>query len=251
MSVRKIHFYKVVDSTNRKAYELAVKGGAHGELVWALSQTEGRGRLGKSWQSPIGTGLYLSILVRPKLNIENYSKITMTAGLAVAKWIEKLCGVKTELKWPNDIYIKGKKCCGILSEGSFTGEESDYFAVIGIGINVNSTLEDFNEEVVGRATSLHLETGLEFDLESLIEPLRDAVLKKISHLEQNKFTEILQEWEKKDFLKGRRLTWVTAGGEIIQGRSRGVDSSGQLLVKDDNGKIHEVISGDVNAILKK
>lgn len=247
-----IHFHKTVTSTNTIASELAKNGAAHGEIVVAEKQLQGRGRLGKSWSSPPGKGVYCSIILRPeRLKQEDYAKITLVAGLAVAKVIENYGNIECYLKWPNDVYVKGKKCCGILAESSFSENPADRFVILGIGINVLTELDEFPDELRLTATSLYLETGKYISLDILIKKLHSEILHQIKRLEYSGFAEILKEWRERDFLRGRKLAWVTNTGDVIHGISEGPDESGRLLVRDEKGVRHEVISGDVQLAQKK
>lgn len=243
-----IHRYASLPSTNIKANELAAAGALHGEVVVAQSQSAGRGRLGKTWQSPPERGLYFSIILRPQiLPVTDYAKISLAAGLAVANVLEKLCALATQLKWPNDVYLGGRKCCGILAESSLS---ENVFIVLGIGINVNTTLEQFPEEIRKLSTSLWLESGKEYDLDQLLRLLYKEVMSQFNRLEDGGFAGILAEWRKKDMLLGNWLEWVTNSGEIVYGRSEGPDDEGILHVRDRQGRLHEVISGDVRLAKK-
>ena len=160
MSIHPVYYFDSIDSTNRVAIELAEKGAKHGTAVLAAMQTGGRGRLGKSWQSIPGKGLYCSIIVRPDIEIGKYSQITLVTGVAVAKVVDKLTGSKSMLKWPNDIYLTGRKCGGILTESSPLVEDAkSRYAIIGIGLNINSMVEDFSGELRNTATSFSIESG--------------------------------------------------------------------------------------------
>jgi BirA family biotin operon repressor/biotin-[acetyl-CoA-carboxylase] ligase len=241
-----IHFFQTASSTNILAFEIAGSGGGHGEVVQAVSQSAGRGRLGKSWQSPPGKGLYFSIIVRPRLTPENYPKLTMTAGLAVARVVEAIYGCKTLLKWPNDIFLSEKKCGGILCEASLASPRSEErFAVIGIGLNVLTEKTDFPEELQGTATSLLLETGVRSAMDELLGRIHKEVLERISQLDNEGFSDILAQWKRRDFLKSRWLEWVSHSHEIVTARSEGPDENGQLLVRDKKGVLHRVLSGDI------
>ena len=144
-----------VDSTNLRARQLAAEGAADGTVVVADRQTAGRGRLGRSFQSPGGQGIYLTALLRPDLPPERLSPVTAMAGVAVCRAVERLCGVSPGLKWPNDPVLDGKKLCGILTELSLEGETARVQElVLGIGINVSQRPEDFTPEVREIATSL-------------------------------------------------------------------------------------------------
>lgn len=239
-------FLESVDSTNRAAKELAVAGRPHGYAVVAASQKAGRGRLGRRWQSPPGKGLYATILLRPGLDIKDYSKITLTTGLAVCQVLEELSQLEVGLKWPNDIYICGRKCGGILVEtSSLQGEAGDHFALVGIGINVNGDGRDFPADLQKTATSLFLESGKKYDILTLFTALRSKLLQLISQLALEGFSDILNQWRKRDMLVGKWMQWVTPAGEIVYGESLGVDDSGMLAVRDRSGIRHQVLSGDV------
>ena len=239
-------FFETVDSTNRIARELAGENKPHGFAVLAGSQTAGRGRLGKAWQSSSGKGLYCTILVRPELAVEDYSKITLTAGLAVSLALEEICQLPSQLKWPNDIYISGRKCGGILVEtSSLQGTDEQNFALVGIGVNINGERGAFPSELQETATSVFIETGKEYDIWSIFAGIRVRLLQLLLQLESKGFAAILSQWRKRDMLQGRWMKWVTAASDVIYGESLGVDGSGTLMVRDHAGMMHEVLSGDV------
>jgi BirA family transcriptional regulator, biotin operon repressor / biotin---[acetyl-CoA-carboxylase] ligase len=234
-------------STNRVAYELALKGEPEGNAVIADAQGEGRGRLGKVWESPPGKGLYCSVIVRPRISVEDYSKITLTSGLAVAIALEEATGLELQLKWPNDVYAEGKKCCGILTESSPLSEAVDErFAIVGIGINVNTVERDFSPELRGKVTSLRMLTGAEYDIQTLFHRVRTHLLEKLRLLESAGFAGILNDWRKKDMLLGKWLQWVSTSNEIVYGQSEGPDNAGRLMVRDRDGNIHQILSGDIS-----
>jgi len=242
-----IHVLKSTGSTNKVAYELALQGEAQGTVVMAESQSNGRGRLGKVWVSPPGKGLYCSIIVRPDLSVEDYPKITLTAGLAVALALEEVSGLEMQLKWPNDVYSAGKKCCGILTESSpLIDGSTDRFAIVGIGININSEFADFPQELHDKVTSLRILTGSNLDIQTVLHRVRSSLLEQIAVFELKGFGAILKEWRKRDMLYGRLLQWVSTSGEIIVGRSEGPDKDGRLMVQGEDGKTHQILSGDIN-----
>lgn len=241
-----IHFFKSIPSTNLVAKKLAEDGALHGTAVIAADQTEGRGRLGKSWYSAAGKGLYCSIIVRTKLAVKDYPKITLAAGLGVALAIDSMAGVFSQLKWPNDIFIDGKKCGGILTESSSLNETVDRrYAVIGIGINLGATAEDFPADIRDKVTSLLVETGKNFDVQRVFAGVRDEVLRQLEVFSNDGFQPILACWKDRDFLLGKEMECVSSQGNIIAGVSLGPDADGQLHVKAVDGRIHTVLSGDV------
>ncbi|MGB3221191.1 MAG: biotin--[acetyl-CoA-carboxylase] ligase [Desulforhopalus sp.] len=240
-------YFESIDSTNIKAKEIAESGAVSGTAVVAEYQTKGRGRLGKDWHSVQGKGLYCSIVVRPKnIALEDYPKITLVAGLSVALVLDRLTDRKTQLKWPNDIYISGKKIAGILTESSVLRESFQRrYAVIGIGINVNNVEEDFPLELRETVTSLSLETGTCFDLNELFQEVRLELLHQLDIFSGSGFQSLLSQWREKDFLLGKEMECVSTEGKRVSGIAQGPDDKGQLHVRDTSGKVHEVLSGDV------
>ncbi len=245
--MKDILIVKTVDSTNRIARELADSGKPHGFGVLAEKQTAGRGRLGRVWQSAPGKGLCCTILVRPELALHDYSKIPLTAGLAVCLVLEELCGIDVQLKWPNDIYLAGRKCGGILVETSSLQNSSDaWFALVGIGLNVNEMIHEFPEELRKSATSLFAESAQKYDISFLFSAIRDRLVQLLSQLVAEGFQEILEQWQRRDMLRGKWMSWVTPAGKVVYGMSLGVDYNGVLLIQDSSGARHEVLSGDLS-----
>ena len=241
-----IHFFECVPSTNIIAKKLGENGALHGTAVIAANQTEGRGRLGKSWCSVAGKGLYCSIIVRPKLAAFDFPKITLVAGLGVALAVDRITGGFSQLKWPNDIFLDGKKCGGILTESSALNEPAErLFAVIGIGLNLSTTLEDFPEDLRGKVTSLLLETGICHDPRQVFTAIWNEVLQQLENFRNAGFPPILASWKRRDFLLGKELQCVSSDGKVVAGVSLGPDDEGQLHVKASDGLIHTVLSGDV------
>ena len=211
------------------AARLADEGAGHGEVVLASAQSAGRGRLGKTWSSPAGKGLYFTIILRPqRLKLENYPHITLAAGVAVAEALEKNCSIRPQLKWPNDVYIGGRKCCGILAESAPIRGEKIAHVILGIGLNVLTPREDFPDDVIKRATSIYVETGELFDLETLFSAIYQDVMEKVACLEREGFAQILLEWKRRDFLLGKRLQWVTNKNTVIEGISEGPEADGEF-----------------------
>jgi BirA family biotin operon repressor/biotin-[acetyl-CoA-carboxylase] ligase len=241
-----IHFFESLPSTNILAKQLAEAGALHGTAVIAANQTEGRGRLGKSWYSAAGKGLYCSIIARSRLSAEDYPKITLAAGLGVALAIDRMAGVFSQLKWPNDIFIDGKKCGGILTESSSLNEPVERrYAVIGIGLNLGSAVVDFPADIRDKTTSLFIETGKNYDVQRVFSGIRGEVLRQLESFYNDGFQPILASWKDRDFLLGKEMECVSSEGKIVAGVSLGPDAEGQLHVKAPNGQIHMVLSGDI------
>jgi BirA family biotin operon repressor/biotin-[acetyl-CoA-carboxylase] ligase len=248
-----IHTFDSIPSTNILAREMAEKGAVHGTAIVAVNQTEGRGRLGKKWHSATGKGLFCSIVIRPEdVPPRDYPKITLVAGLAVAQALDRLTGQNAWLKWPNDIFYAGKKCAGILTESSaLTVPPAARFAVVGIGINVLNGIEDFPPELRDNVTSIFLETGVAFTMEQVLASTRAELLAQLELFSREGFSPILKEWKKRDYLFGRLMHCVSNEGLVIAGEALGPDEEGQLHVRDSEGRIHTVLSGDVRLAERK
>ncbi|MDB4516041.1 biotin--[acetyl-CoA-carboxylase] ligase [Crocinitomicaceae bacterium] len=236
---------KTADSTNRAARELGQKGGSHGSGVMAETQTAGRGRLGRAWFSPPGVNLYCSYIVRPKIAVEHYPRLTLAAGVAIATCLHDYSHNDVGLKWPNDLFIGARKCGGILSETS-TDSEGRLFAVIGIGINCNLSADDIPADLRDRATSLLIEGGKAIDRKRLYSQLRTALLATLEEFEQQGFSSVLKRWHKYDLFRGRQMAWQRPDGSRVEGENLGPAEDGSLLVRDAQGFVHRVLSGDVN-----
>ena len=236
--------YKSVVSTNTVALEHAAAGAVHGTGILAENQTAGRGRLGKAWHSSSGQGLYCSIIVRPGISPSDYPKLTLVAGLAVQNVVATLINGEPKLKWPNDIFVNGRKCCGILAESGNLMGESPY-GVIGIGINILQQRSFFPAELAESATSLVAEGASPIMPLELFELVRSAVLFRVRQMEEEGFAGLLEEWKKHDFLLGKEMECVSSDGKIVRGLALGPDADGLLHVRGDNGSIYQVLSGDV------
>ncbi len=236
----KIHRYKEVDSTNEVAKKLAMEGAGEGTVVIAEIQTHGRGRYGKTWISPKG-GVYLSIVLKPRIEPEEAPKVTFIAGVSVAKAIKNLYDLKAKIKWPNDVLINEKKVCGILTEVNATDMLN--FVILGIGINANVNTNEFPEEIAKGATSLREELGREVDIEELITEVLNQIDKYYSMFKEKKFKVILQEWSKLSATLWRKVRIVTKD-KTIEGVAVGIDKNGSLIIETPERKIEKVIAGE-------
>jgi BirA family biotin operon repressor/biotin-[acetyl-CoA-carboxylase] ligase len=172
--------------------------------------------------------------------------LTFVAGLAVATAIETMYGLSAGLKWPNDIYFHGRKCGGILTESSgFCETRKKPFAIVGIGLNVNTKPSDFPDELIKTATSLFIESGTVNDVETVFSEVRLELLQQVSQFETHGFSQVLEKWRKRDFMFGKKLAWVAINGRVVDGTSLGPDEQGRLHILDEYGVEHEVLSGDI------
>ena len=237
------------DSTNRVALEQGRQGAASGLVIVAAQQSAGRGRLGKKWLSSAGDGLYFSMIVRPLLPLADLAKITLAVGEAVAEALEGRCREQVMLKWPNDIIIGGRKCGGILAESDISNVESP-LVVLGIGLNLKEPAGGYPPEIADLAGALADYSADILEPGSVLEELVVTIDRVLAELEQQGWPAIRKRWQQRDITLARRLTWLTAGGEIINGISQGIDGQGLLFIKDDRGVLHEVLSGDVQLLTR-
>jgi len=240
----RVHFIPIVDSTNRWAMKLAQKGAAEGTVVFADSQTSGKGRLQRVWQSPPGCNLYASLLLRPAIAPMDAARITLTAGVAVAEMISIICSEGVGLKWPNDVLIRGRKVCGILTEMKTTGPDLDA-VVVGIGLNVNIAVEDFDPTHRHTATSLREETGRSFRREVVAFHLCDTFEKWYQVFLCEGFEPVREQWLSYSGMTGRRVR-VLFQGEEREGVVVGIDFDGTLLLDDERGDVRRIIAGDAS-----
>ncbi|MDG4475307.1 biotin--[acetyl-CoA-carboxylase] ligase [Thiovibrio frasassiensis] len=242
-----VQFFTSTGSTNDLALILSNTGAPDGTLIVADNQTAGRGRLaGRIWLSPPGTGLYFSLILRPRLSPEDFPKLTLAAGLALCKALEGHSHCQPGLKWPNDIFLHGKKCGGILTETQAVSGAGQTAVVIGIGLNVNIPAEAFTGELRSKATSLLAETGIPHDRGPLLAAILAELDLAVARLEQGDFPAILTEWRQRDIHAGHQVSWGNTQGKIITGISLGPDDEGFLHIRDNQGRIHSVISGDIS-----
>ena len=242
-----LRYLAETDSTNRQALDLGREGGPTGMVIVAAHQSAGRGRLGKTWLSSPSDGLYFSLLLRPNLPLEELAKITLTAGVAVAEALEPLCRERIMLKWPNDIIIGQRKCGGILAEADISNVD-DPMVVLGIGLNLQQPSGGYPPEIADRAGALADFCEASLDSGSVLEDLVVNIDRVLAELEQHDWPEIRRRWQQRDITKAKRLTWLTAKGEVINGVSQGIDKEGLLFIRDDNSTHHEVLSGDVQLV---
>lgn len=236
------------DSTNNAAKELAAQGAVHGTVVTADHQTSGKGRMGRKFVSPSGMGLYMSVVIRPEFSTLFAPLITSAAAVAAAEAVEKLCERDVQVKWVNDLYLNGKKICGILTEASLGLEANSLdYAVIGIGINVRRF--DFGDELRERVTSIEDETGVHVDRNVLCA----EVLARLEYwLGQIESRGHLDEYRRRELLTGNRIT-ANVGLERIEGIALGTDDNANLVVRLDDGSVRSLSSGEAELcrIVKK
>jgi BirA family biotin operon repressor/biotin-[acetyl-CoA-carboxylase] ligase len=241
---RDLRVFAEVGSTNDKALAAGREGAPEGLAVLADRQSAGRGRLGRSWDSPPGMGIYTSVLLRPQVSASSAPLLTLAVGIAVAEAIRDVTALQPRLKWPNDLQLAGQKVGGILVEGA-TLEGQLHEAVVGIGINVNQDVTDFPAALGNRATSLRVSLGRPLSRTALVASLYNT----------------LEHWyrvfrrEERDLILERGREWSAVLGQPIEvqsgdqrwwGLASDLDRDGSLLVRDGAGTLRRVVAGDVS-----
>ena len=233
----KIEVRDCVTSTNLLLKEKAKNGEEEFSVLIASKQTAGRGRKGRSFFSPDNTGLYMSIILRPQENV-NFITITTDAAVACARAIEKISGERTQIKWVNDIYIKGKKVCGILAESSL--DENKYI-IVGIGVNVLEPKEGFPDTIKDTAASMFKESMPYIREETAVCILKEFMNVYIKGEKEN----ILKEYRSRSIITGKDI-YILKNGECEKGYAISIEDDYSLLVRKENGEIQKISSGDVS-----
>jgi BirA family biotin operon repressor/biotin-[acetyl-CoA-carboxylase] ligase len=238
--VKKLLVFDEVDSTNSTAKELAQAGAEEGTVVIARIQHHGRGRFDRIWQSPDG-GVYLSIILRPRISTEKISLLPFVAALAVVKTI-KLYGLHTTIKWPNDTQVNGKKIAGILLESEIKGDAIIY-VVVGIGMNLNIDRKQLSPDIQSRSTSMSHELGFPVDYHEFLRTFFVQLEKTYLLFVDHSFEKIINEWKIHTDTLGKTIRVQTSTG-TLQGLAIDIDPQGFLLLRTENGEIKKILSGD-------
>jgi BirA family biotin operon repressor/biotin-[acetyl-CoA-carboxylase] ligase len=238
---RGVHFFTSTASTNDTAMALAANGGGEGIVVVADAQTAGRGRRGRAWFSPSGTGLYVSVVLTPgraRVGPDRATALlTLAAGVAIAEAVERLSGFSADIKWPNDLLIGRRKVAGILAEGG-RGDA----IILGYGINVRPTA--YPPELSGRATSLESELGRTLDRARLFAESLAALASRYEDLLNGRFDAILDEWRlRAPSSAGSRVAWDAPAGRR-EGVTAGIDERGALLVQTSD-RVERIVAGEL------
>ena len=231
--------FDTLPSTNNLAKEMAAQGATEGTVVIAREQTGGRGRMGRSFSSPAGLGLYLSVILRPKCAPKELMHLTCAAAVAVRRAILKVTGVCADIKWVNDLYVNGKKVCGILSESVFCNGQR--YVIIGVGINLSTT--EFPYELADIAASLGTE---ETKREPLCVECINELLRVCRHTCKDS---LMEEYKKHSCVLGKSIAY-TENGEWREGYAEDINENGHLSVRDRNGNIHLLSSGEISLRVK-
>lgn len=242
---RSIYIFDTIDSTNNYAKKLASEGAGNGTLVTADMQTAGRGRLGRSFCSPAGGSIYMSVILRPKTDMQSSQLITSCIAAAAADAVDRVCGTDVKIKWVNDLYLNGKKICGILTEAAINFESGGLdYAVAGIGINLRSVKETFPEELLKIASSVEDETGNLPGRCRLIAEILKNIDSYMADIEKKAF---LEEYRRRSFITGMRVA-VSKYDEERTATALGISDNAGLIVKYDDGTEEVLNSGEARII---
>jgi BirA family biotin operon repressor/biotin-[acetyl-CoA-carboxylase] ligase len=240
---RQVVVFDEVGSTNTEAFRLAEGGAVEGTVVLAEAQTRGKGRMGRTWESPSGVNIYCSVILRPAILPLATPQLTFVSSLAVCRAIESVCGLVPRIKWPNDILLNGRKVAGLLNELSAETERVN-FLVLGIGLNVNMEPEQFPSDLRYPATSLAMESGGPLSRLPLIRALLTELDRLYGRYLDDGFAPLREEWERRSAFQGQRVK-VSSPGDDLVGVAAGIDGDGALLVRRDDGEVSRVLAGDV------
>lgn len=240
-----ITIFDELDSTNTYLKKLGSKGEKENQLVIALSQTGGRGRMGRSFYSPNGTGVYFSLLLYPDFSAEKSLFLTVMAAVSVAETVMKYNKNDVKIKWVNDIYIDGKKVCGILTEGAINSDKYLDYAVVGIGINVVAPEKGFPEDISDIATAIFPGNTEENIKEKIVAEVVNSFFKMYNDVD----TDFVKRYKEYSYLTGKEIN-IISGVNTRPATVIGITDDCHLLVKNEEGELEEISSGDVSVRLK-
>lgn len=243
---RSLHCHEELDSTNAKARQLADEGAVDGMVVIADRQSAGRGRLGRRWESPPSVNLYCSILLRPQIPVQQAPQLTFLSAVAVAESLNHLYDLPARVKWPNDILIDGAKIAGLLNEMNAETEQV-HSVVLGVGINLNMTAEQFPAEIIYPATSVLLETNKVIDRAAFAREFLQRLDGYYCEFLSEGFVPIRRRWEALCDLMNQQVQ-IDQNPGLLQGTVVGLDSDGALRVQLDSGKVERILAGDVKPL---
>ena len=234
-----------MSSTNKIAKEMAKTSHDEKAMILAETQTSGKGRMRRRWISPSG-GLWFSLLLRPRIPPKDAPKLTFIMSLTIAKSMKALFGLNTEVKWPNDVLVRSKKICGILTETSTKGDAVE-FVIIGVGINANVDLLTFPRNMRNKVTSLEHELGHTVDVRRFKESLLGSFENNYKRFHQGEWNSLLEEWKTLATFLGKRIR-ITGFGETLIGEALDVDTEGALKIRLNDGSLREVVAGDLTRV---
>jgi len=240
----RIHYFEEIDSTQNFARELAANGAAEGIVVIAELQTAGHGRMGRTWHSPSGVNLYATIVLRPTISIAEVSRLSLVAGVAAAEALEHDAPGVVALKWPNDIWLRGRKTGGIIAEAVSDSHQQLSCVLLGIGININLAADDIPIDLRDKATSMRIATGHACDRIAIADSLFSRLDSRYRETLNRNFASVRVSWERYSALTGKRVS-IVEGGIRKTGVVKGIDNDGALML-DIGENIERIVAGEVS-----
>lgn len=244
--VVKVSYFPEIGSTNQEAIATGKAGSPGGTLVIADAQSAGHGRLGRPWESPAGKGLYFTLLLRPKFPPAHAPYLTLATGLALGRVLRTYGLPPLMIKWPNDIWIEGKKVAGILSEMNTQGADLDFVA-LGVGLNVSQSPEDFSADLREIAASLKQFSDIPWDRSELLRKILTEIFQEVESLEQEGPAQLIGRWEKESGMLGAKIQAQIASG-TVQGEVLGLNELGHLKLRQDTGEILTLLAEDTTLL---
>ncbi len=241
-----VEVHESLPSTQKTAHIRSNEGAEEGTVVAADKQTAGRGRLNRSWDSIAGKGIWMSIILRPDIPPRQAPQLTLLAAAAVRKGIQKATGITCDIKWPNDLLVDGRKVAGILTELQADPDRVQA-VIIGIGINVNHGRGDFPAELQEKAGSLAAEGEVQFNRNRVIARILEELESLYFLFLKEGFAPVKKAWEEGAVSIGRKITATTVT-DAITGYAVGITGDGVLLLKDEEGTIHQIYSADIEIV---
>lgn len=243
----RIHSFQETGSTNLEAARLAEEGAVEGTVVLADSQSHGKGRLGRQWASPPGVNLYCSVILRPPIPPQDAVHLTFLSAVAVARTINVCTGLKPRIKWPNDLLLDGCKVAGLLNELNAETDRVNY-VVLGIGVNLNMTADQFPADLRTPATSLLLAAGAAVDRNVFTQKLLKELDQLYDRFLQEGYGPIRQLWLEQGRMQGCRIQVDLGNGRPFTAMVTGLDEQGALLVRREDGAEERIVAGDIKVL---
>ncbi len=241
-----IDYHAVIDSTNIRARMIADEGAPEGTIVVAEAQLKGKGRRGRSWFSPAGQGIYVSVILRPRVPPAEATLLVLMAAVAAAEALLSHADLPVSVKWPNDILVGGKKIAGILTEMRLDGDRIDH-VVIGMGVNVNTPAESLPPEIAAIATSLSAETGRTFSRAGLLRTYLEKLEGWYTLFRKRRFEPIRGRWLEIARIIGKSVK-IAGVDRIYEGEVVDIDPNGFLILKSPDGALQRILAGDVSLV---
>jgi len=240
---KKVYYFNTIDTTQNFAMEIATKNNMNGTIIIAKKQTGGRGRMKRKWKSPVG-GIWMSIIIHPKFNVSFTTLVPIAISLALCLAIEKTLKIKPELKWPNDVTLKGKKVAGVLVDASIISNEIEYM-IIGVGINFKIKPTELANAIKKTPNFYGVTTLVKNDVNSL--PFLHKFLHELENIFQmidsNHIKKIVNQWTKRSSTIGRNVSLVTENGKI-NGKAVKIDNDGALIISKGKN-VERILTGDI------